>query len=95
MIAFYHIFISCYAFGIRIASLFNAKAKLWVDGRKDIFRQLKNTLKSDDEIVWFHCASLGEFEQAKPVIEKFKNNFTNYKILVTFFFSIRVRTPKK
>lgn len=85
MIALYHIFISCYAFGIRIASLFNVKAKLWVDGRKDIFRQLKNTLKSEDEIVWFHCASLGEFEQAKPVIEKFKNNFTNYKILVTFF----------
>ena len=85
MIAFYHIFISCYAFGIRIASLFNAKAKLWVDGRTDIFQQIKNTLKSGDEIVWFHCASLGEFEQAKPVIEKFKINFPTYKILVTFF----------
>ena len=85
MIAFYHIFISCYAFGIRIASLFNAKAKLWVEGRQHIFQQLKNTLKSDDEMVWFHCASLGEFEQARPVIEKLKINFPTYKILVTFF----------
>jgi len=85
MITFYHIFISCYAFGIRIASLFNAKAKLWVDGRKHILQQIKSSIKNEDEIVWFHCASLGEFEQAKPVIENFKINFSTYKILVTFF----------
>ena len=85
MNALYHIFISFYAFGIKIASLFNAKAKLWVDGRQHILQQIKSSIKSEDEMVWFHCASLGEFEQAKPVIEKLKNNFPAYKILVTFF----------
>ena len=85
MNALYHIFISFYAFGIKIASLFNAKAKLWIDGRKHILQQIKSSIKSEDEMVWFHCASLGEFEQAKPVIEKLKNNFPTYKILVTFF----------
>lgn len=85
MNALYHIFISFYAFGIKIASLFNAKAKLWVDGRQHILQQIKSSIKSEDEMVWFHCASLGEFEQAKPVIEKLKTNFPAYKILVTFF----------
>lgn len=85
MIAFYHIFIWCYAFGIRIASLFNKKAKLWVEGRRHVLDRIKSTLNPEDEIVWFHCASLGEFEQAKPVIEKLKINFPTFKILVTFF----------
>lgn len=85
MIALYHIFISFYAFGIRIASLFNSKAKLWVEGRKNLLEKIKSTIKNEDDIVWFHCASLGEFEQAKPVIEKFKIKFPTFKILVTFF----------
>lgn len=85
MNALYHIFISFYAFGIKIASLFNAKAKLWVDGRENILQQIKFSIKSEDKMVWFHCASLGEFEQARPVIEKLKTNFPAYKILVTFF----------
>ncbi len=85
MVAFYHIFITIYAFAIKVASLFNTKAKLWIDGRKRIFEKVKTTIHIDDEIVWFHCASLGEFEQAKPFIEKFKIQYPNFKILVTFF----------
>ena len=85
MIALYHIFISFYSFGIRIASLFNSKANLWVEGRGNLLEKIKSTIKNKDDIVWFHCASLGEFEQAKPVIQKFKIKFPTYKILVTFF----------
>ncbi|MCC7331165.1 MAG: 3-deoxy-D-manno-octulosonic acid transferase [Flavobacteriales bacterium] len=81
----YHILIQLYAFAVTIFSLFNYKAKLWVIGRKNLLQKIKSTVKPTDEIVWFHCASLGEYEQAKPVIEKIKNQYNTYKILVTFF----------
>lgn len=85
MIAFYHISILLYVFGIKLASLFNKKAKLWVDGRKNILLHIKISLKESNNNVWFHCASLGEYEQARPVIEKYKCKFPSDKILVTFF----------
>ena len=75
---------------IKTASLFNAKAKLWVRGRKDIFTQIKNKLSekhilNNENIIWFHCASLGEFEQGRPVIEKLKADNKEIKIILTFF----------
>jgi 3-deoxy-D-manno-octulosonic-acid transferase len=70
---------------VKIASLFNHKAKLWVKGRKNTFAYLKTHLSPDDEICWFHCASLGEFEQGKPLMEKIKQTHPHKKILVTFF----------
>ncbi len=71
---------------IIIASVFNPKAKLWIKGRKKIFRHIQNQLKDDQSPrVWFHCASLGEFEQARPVIEEFRKNLPSYKIILTFF----------
>ncbi len=71
---------------IIVASVFNPKAKLWLKGRKKIFRLIENQLKNDKSSrVWFHCASLGEFEQARPVIEEFRKNFPSYKIILTFF----------
>ncbi len=85
MIIFYHISILLYAFGIRIASLFNQKAKLWINGRKHLFQKVKTTINSSEDHIWFHCASLGEYEQAKPIIEKIKLQYPSYKILVTFF----------
>ena len=60
---FYNISILFYKLGIRIASLFNSKAKLWIKGRKNIFQKLQLATQGHANIVWFHCASLGEFEQ--------------------------------
>lgn len=70
---------------VNVASLFNPKAKLWLKGRKNIFTKISNSIHVDDKIVWFHCASLGEFEQGRPVIELFKEKFPEYKILLTFY----------
>ena len=81
----YTISIQLYIIAIHIAALFNAKAKLWVKGRKTIFQKLTEAIKEDQAIVWFHCASLGEFEQGKPIIEGYKLKYPNHKILLTFF----------
>ena len=71
---------------IKVASPFNKKAKLWIDGRKDLIAGLKIKLKDNKApIAWFHCASLGEFEQARPVIEKLKTQNPKLKTLLTFF----------
>ena len=81
----YTISIQLHIIAIHIAALFNAKAKLWVKGRKAIFQKLTEAIKENQDIVWFHCASLGEFEQGKPIIEGYKLKYPNHKILLTFF----------
>ena len=81
----YNIIIHTYTLAIKVFSLFNLKAKLWVEGRKNIFHNLKKKLKNEKNTVWFHCASLGEFEQAKPIINTYKSKYPNHKILLTFF----------
>lgn len=81
----YTIGIWFYGLGIRIASLFNEKAKQWVRGRKGIFAELEKTFDGKSHPVWVHCASLGEYEQAKPLIEKIKKEQPEIKILTTFF----------
>ena len=58
---------------------------LFVNGRKTVFNTLKETIRPDDKTIWFHCASLGEYEQGFPIMEKIKELFPNYKIIVTFF----------
>jgi 3-deoxy-D-manno-octulosonic-acid transferase len=73
---------------ISIITPFNSKAKFWVEGRKNIFERLGLTLLTNDgttSLAWFHCASLGEFEQGRPVIEAFRVKYPTYKILLTFF----------
>lgn len=79
-----------YALGIRLlgaamflASLFHAKAKLWVKGRKNWKNQL--IVPKDRKVIWFHCASLGEFDQGLPVMNALKTNDPNVFLLVTFF----------
>ena len=85
-ILFYNIFLFLYRAIIGIASLWNNKAKLWVNGRKNIFEGLQSKIKSQNsKIIWFHCSSLGEFEQGRPVIEKLRSHYPNLKILLTFF----------
>ncbi len=70
---------------IAVAALFNSKARFWIQGRKKIFHRLKVDIKPSDKIAWFHCASLGEFEQGRPVIEMYKQKYPDYKILLTFY----------
>lgn len=70
---------------IAIASLFNSKARYWIKGRKGLLQKLKRDINENENIAWFHCASLGEFEQGRPVIEKFKEQYPDYKILLTFY----------
>ena len=76
--------IHLYTLGVKIAALFgNAKAKMWVDGRKT--QSFESVKESNEQWIWFHAASLGEFEQGRPVIEALKSEFPQYKILLSFF----------
>ena len=76
MRALYSLGVIFFGISIRIASLFNSKAKLWVSGRKNLFEKLESYFKNNNsKIVWFHCASLGEFEQGRPIIEEFKKRY--------------------
>ena len=84
----YNFSIYAYSFIISIIAPFNSKAKFWVEGRKNIFERLASTSltnRGSIQLAWFHCASLGEFEQGRPVIEAFRAKYPAYKILVTFF----------
>ena len=72
MIFLYNLIIHFYQISVKIAALFNPKARQWVQGRKNIFKKIESTVKNDRPVAWFHCASLGEFEQGRPVIEAFR-----------------------
>ena len=85
MTILYKIGILFYAVLIRISSLFNQKARLFIAGRKDWKERLKREIDKNSNYIWFHCASLGEFEQGRPVIEEIKTRYPEYKILLTFF----------
>jgi 3-deoxy-D-manno-octulosonic-acid transferase len=81
----YSLFICIYALAIHLASLFSKQAKSWIDGRKGLLTKMEQDKKYLDKLVWFHCASLGEFEQGRPVIEQFRDEFPEFRILLTFF----------
>lgn len=85
----YNLGIQFYLFAIRIASLFNAKAKSWLAGRRNwrerYAREWQAINPQQAPMVWVHCASLGEFEQGRPVIEQLRRDFPQVKILLTFF----------
>jgi len=68
-----------------LAGRFNEKLKLFTEGRKSVFSELEEKINPNKEYLWFHAASLGEFEQSLPIIEEIKKEFPKYKILVTFF----------
>ena len=70
---------------LKIVALFSPKIKLFVNGRKTVFSTLKSKIKPDDKTIWLHAASLGEYEQGLPVIEKIKEKYPSHKIVVTFF----------
>ncbi|RYY57886.1 MAG: 3-deoxy-D-manno-octulosonic acid transferase [Chitinophagaceae bacterium] len=81
----YNVFLFLFRTGIGIASLFNPKAKQWIAGRKDIFTRLEHAFREKPPVIWVHCASLGEFEQGRPLIEALREEYPSYKILLTFF----------
>ncbi|HLK28328.1 MAG TPA: glycosyltransferase N-terminal domain-containing protein [Puia sp.] len=94
-IIFYNIFLVLYRIGARLLSPWNNKAKLWLTGRKDVFEKIKSSgISAQPNVIWMHCASLGEFEQGRPVIEKIKKDFPAHKILLTFFSPSGYETKK-
>ncbi|MBL7916109.1 MAG: 3-deoxy-D-manno-octulosonic acid transferase [Bacteroidia bacterium] len=85
MTLLYLVAVKLYAFAIVIASLFNKKAAQWVSGRKNWKSKIASVLKPGEKRLLFHCASFGEFEQGKPVLEALKNHYPQHKIVLTFF----------
>jgi 3-deoxy-D-manno-octulosonic-acid transferase len=91
MLLLYNIGIRLYFFIIWLASFFNEKAKLWLDGRNNQHTPAHNNS------IWFHFASLGEFEQGRPVLEQMRTRYPDNKVVITFFspsgYEIRKDTP--
>src|SRR5277367_5951865 len=91
MLLLYNAAIRLYFATIWLASFFNKKARLWIDGRKE------RAFIRYHESIWFHFASLGEFEQGRPVLEALRALYPNDKIVITFFspsgYEIRKNTP--
>lgn len=85
MLKLYNLIIQIFYLAIKVHALFNHKSREWKSGRKDLFNKLNKYITDENETVWFHCASLGEYEQARELIKKYKQNFQNDKILLTFF----------
>ncbi|OFX20370.1 MAG: 3-deoxy-D-manno-octulosonic acid transferase [Bacteroidetes bacterium GWA2_31_9b] len=85
MLFFYRIAIGFYYFIIILSSPFNVKAKQWLNGRKKLLHKIKSSVNPEEKKAWFHCASLGEFEQGRPLIESFREKYPDYKILLTFY----------
>ncbi len=82
---FYNIFLWLFRLGTFLSAPFNQKAKLWTRGRRNIFNALENAITPGSPVIWMHCASLGDFEQGRPLIERIKKDYPRYRILLTFF----------
>lgn len=81
----YYLAIALYALAVRLAAPFNKKAKKMLEGQRKTFSILKKQLDPNASYIWFHAASLGEFEQGRPLLEKIRQEKPEYKILLTFF----------
>ena len=82
---FYNIFILLYKIALWCFSLFNTKAKEIVKNQRNLIQKIQSDTKGEENIVWFHAASLGEFEQGKSVIKIYKQKNPNHKILLSFY----------
>lgn len=93
----YNLGISLVHFGLKCIAPFNEKIKLGVKGRSETFNILKNNLTQQDKNLWFHCASLGEYEQGLPVFQSLRKHYKSHKIVLTFFspsgYEIRKNSP--
>ncbi|WP_418124903.1 3-deoxy-D-manno-octulosonic acid transferase [Chryseobacterium sp. PTM-20240506] len=81
----YNILINILIFGMKVFSLFNEKTKKGIEGRKHSLSLVKSSFSKTDKVIWMHAASLGEYEQGLPVLERLKEIFPQHKILITFF----------
>ncbi len=81
----YNLVIYIYLFGVKLASLFSKKPALMVKGHRTVFNILREQMDRNARYIWFHAASLGEFEQGRPLIERIRKEHPEYKILQTFF----------
>lgn len=81
----YHLFLLLFNTGIRVAAWFHPKAAAWVKGRRGLFTQLEQVIDKKDRVIWMHVASLGEFEQGRPLLEKLKTHYPSHRLLLTFF----------
>lgn len=85
-----------YKTGVWLISPWNPKARLWLKGRRGLFEKISKTIpKHPSELIWMHCASLGEFEQGRPVIENLKAIYPQSRIIITFFSSSGYEIQKK
>lgn len=85
MLIIYQLVVRFAAQFLRLIALFNPKIKLFVEGRKVVFHQLQEAITPSDKTIWFHAASLGEFEQGLPIMETIKKKYPSHKIVVSFF----------
>ncbi|HHU98542.1 MAG TPA: 3-deoxy-D-manno-octulosonic acid transferase, partial [Bacteroidales bacterium] len=85
MKTFYTGLIALYSVMARAAIPFSAKARRWVRGRRGWRERLSSFSRGEGKVAWVHCASLGEFEQGRPVIEKIRRERPDWKMVVTFF----------
>jgi 3-deoxy-D-manno-octulosonic-acid transferase len=81
----YNILINIAWFGLKVIALFNAKIKLFVQGRKQTFSMLEEQLGPTDKTIWMHVASLGEFEQGLPILERLSSKYPEHKMVLSFF----------
>jgi 3-deoxy-D-manno-octulosonic-acid transferase len=85
MYLIYNILISIVELTLKPIAIFNKKIHLFVEGRKETFTKLSGKISEKDKVIWMHCASLGEFEQGRPILEKLKIEYPTHKIVLTFF----------
>jgi 3-deoxy-D-manno-octulosonic-acid transferase len=85
MLFIYNLIVQIAIFSLKIIALFSPKIKLFMDGRNPVLDILASKINPNDKTIWFHAASLGEYEQGLPVIEKIKEKFPHHKIIITFF----------
>lgn len=85
MLFLYDLGIQFYRFLVLLASLKNKKAAAWIEGRKNILTHIASQINPNKTHAWFHFASLGEFEQGRPVLEEIKSKYSNISIVITFF----------
>ena len=85
MLFLYNLIVQIASFLLKIVAVFSPKIKLFVEGRKSVFEILESKINATDKTIWFHAASLGEYEQGLPVIERIKEKFPSHKIVLTFF----------
>ena len=72
--------------GLHVAALWKPKAKLWVKGRQNLLEKLETAFSGNQApVIWIHAASLGEFEQGRPIIERLKKDYPGYRIVLSFF----------